>query len=390
MINCCVVAPLAVVTMKAHRWNRTSPIFSKTFSSGWSRSGGGFDLAEKQREIAELEGQSGEPEFWNDPHQAQRMMRRLTGLKSQTDGWAAMDREAQDLLELNGLSSDDAALDAELREQTNALAARLNELELRLLLNAPYDENDAILAIHAGTGGVDAQDWADMLARMYLRWADRRGLQANVLDWTEGEEAGVKSATIELRGPYAYGYAKGEAGTHRLVRLSPFDAAHRRHTAFALVEVLPEVEDDAEIEIRDDDIRIDTYRASGAGGQHVNKTSSAIRITHFPSGVVVTCQDERSQLQNKESAFKILRARLTELQRREREEARSKIKGEHVSEGWGNRIRSYVLQPYTMVTDHRTEYSTPNVNAVLDGEIDPLVDAYLHMQLEQSQLDHVE
>jgi peptide chain release factor 2 len=318
------------------------------------------------------------------------MMRRLTGLKAQVDDWTGMDREAQDLQELNELSSDDDALDVELREQTNALAIRLHELELRLLLNAPFDENDAILAIHAGTGGVDAQDWADMLARMYLRWADRRGLQATVLDWTEGEEAGVKSATIELRGPYAYGYTKGEAGTHRLVRLSPFDAAHRRHTAFALVEVLPEVEDEAEIEIRDDDIRIDTYRSSGAGGQHVNKTSSAIRITHFPTGIVVTCQDERSQLQNKESAFKILRARLAELQLREREEERSKLKGEHVSEGWGNRIRSYVLQPYTMVNDHRTEYSTANVNAVLDGDIDPLIDAYLHMQLEQSELEPAE
>lgn len=312
-------------------------------------------------------------------------MRRLNGLKSQVDGWHAMHAEASDLLELATLSDNDEALDAELREQTAILGARLDELELRLLLNAPYDENDAILAIHASTGGVDAQDWAEMLSRMYLRWADRRGFQAAVLDWTVGEEAGIKSATIELRGPYAYGYAKGEAGAHRLVRLSPFDAAHRRHTAFALVEVLPEVEDAEDIEIRDEDIRLDTYRSSGAGGQHVNKTSSAIRITHFPSGIVVTCQDERSQLQNKESAFKILRARLTELKIREREAERDRIKGEHVSEGWGNRIRSYVLQPYTMVTDHRTDFSTANVNAVLDGEIDPLIDAYLHTQLEHAE-----
>jgi peptide chain release factor 2 len=312
-------------------------------------------------------------------------MRRLTGLRAQVEDWQAMDQQAGDLLELQELAGDDEALLAEIREQTETLAAQLEQMELRLLLNGPYDENDAILAVHASTGGVDAQDWAEMLSRMYLRWADRRGFSATVLDWTVGEEAGIKSATIELRGPYAYGYAKGEAGTHRLVRLSPFDAAHRRHTAFALVEVLPEVEDDAAIEIRDEDIRLDTYRSSGAGGQHVNKTSSAIRITHFPTGIVVTCQDERSQLQNKESAFKILRARLAELQLREREAERNKLKGEHVSEGWGSRIRSYVLQPYTMVNDHRTEYSTANVSAVLDGELDPLIDSYLHMQLEASE-----
>ncbi|MEX2314492.1 MAG: peptide chain release factor 2, partial [Thermomicrobiales bacterium] len=255
--------------------------------------------------------------------------------------------------------------------------------EIQLLLSGEYDDHDAILAVHAGTGGVDAQDWAEMLARMYMRWAEKRGFGMTILDWTEGEEAGIKSATIELRGPYAYGYCKGEAGTHRLVRLSPFDAAHRRHTAFALVEVLPVVEDDAEVEIRDDEIRIDAYRASGAGGQHVNKTSSAIRITHFPTGIVVTCQDERSQLQNRESAMKILRAKLVELKLREQADERSRIKGDHVSEGWGSRIRSYVLQPYTMVTDHRSDYSTGNIQAVLDGELDPLVDAYLHQQLEE-------
>ncbi len=310
-------------------------------------------------------------------------MRQATNLRSQVEGWEQMDQQATDLLELYELAADDDEMLAEIRRQTDELARQLDEMEIRLLLSGPYDDNDAILAVHAGTGGVDAQDWAEMLVRMYLRWAERRGLQTAVLDWTEGEEAGIKSATIEIRGPYAYGYTKGEAGTHRLVRLSPFDAAHRRHTAFALVEVLPEVEDETEVEIRDEDIRVDTYRASGAGGQHVNKTSSAIRITHFPTGIVVTCQDERSQLQNRESAMKILRARLIELKLREQEEERTRLKGEHVSEGWGNRIRSYVLQPYTMVTDHRTDFSTGNVQAVLDGEIDPLIDAYLHQQLEQ-------
>lgn len=309
-------------------------------------------------------------------------MRRLTRLRSQVQTWEEMAQQAADLLELHELAGDDEQLLAEIRRQTDTLGKQLADLELRLLLNGPYDQNDAILAVHAGTGGVDAQDWAEMLVRMYLRWADRRGFTANVLDWTEGEEAGIKSATIEIKGEYAYGYTRGEAGTHRLVRLSPFDAAHRRHTAFALVEVLPEVEDDDEIEIRDEDIRVDAYRASGAGGQHVNKTSSAIRITHLPTGIVVTCQDERSQMQNRESAMKILRAKLTERKLREREQERALIKGEHVSEGWGARIRSYVLQPYTMVNDHRTEYSTGNVAAVLDGDLDPLIDAYLHQQLE--------
>jgi len=369
----------------AQRWNRIYPTRCGQCCYASNISGGGFDLAEKQREIAELEAQSSEPEFWSDPQRAQRVMRRLNGIRSQLETWDNMHGQTTDLLELVELAEGDEGLIGEIREQADALGAQLAQLELTLLLNEPYDENDAILAVHAGTGGVDAQDWAEMLTRMYLRWADRRGFQATVLDWTEGEEAGIKSATIEVKGGYAYGYAKGEAGTHRLVRLSPFDAAHRRHTAFALVEVLPEVDEDDEVEIRDDDLKIDTYRSSGAGGQHVNKTSSAVRITHLPTGIVVTCQDERSQLQNRESAMKILRAKLTELKLREREAERNRLKGEHISEGWGNRIRSYVLQPYTMVTDHRSDYSTSNVQAVLDGEIDPLIDAYLHTLLEQAE-----
>jgi peptide chain release factor 2 len=340
-------------------------------------------LAEKRRQIGELDALSVEPGFWDNPQKAQRAMRQITGLRSQVDDWERMRQQVDDLLELHAIAEDDEEMLAEIRLQTDELGSQLDAMEIQLLLSGEYDDHDAILAIHATTGGVDAQDWAEMLSRMYLRWAERRGFSTQVLDWTEGEEAGIKSATIEIRGPFAYGYAKGEAGTHRLVRLSPFDAAHRRHTAFALVEVLPEVEEDDAVEIRDEDIRIDTYRASGAGGQHVNKTSSAIRITHFPTGIVVTCQDERSQLQNKESAFKILRGKLVELKIREREEERSRLKGDHVSEGWGNRTRSYVLQPYTMVTDHRTDFSTSNVQAVLDGEIDPLIDSYLHQQLEQ-------
>ncbi len=312
-------------------------------------------------------------------------MRQMASLKSPVEAWEQMVAQAEDLIELEELAGEDESLAEEVSSQADELANQLDRLELQLLLNQPYDDHDAILAIHAGTGGVDAQDWAEMLSRMYLRWAEKRGFGITILDWTPGEEAGIKSATIELRGPYAYGYLKAEAGTHRLVRLSPFDAAHRRHTAFALVETLPAVEEDDTVEIRDDDLRVDTFRASGAGGQHVNKTSSAVRITHLPTNIVVSCQDERSQLQNRESAMKILRAKLVELKIREREAEQARIKGEPVVEGWGNRIRSYVLQPYTMVNDHRTDFSTGNVSAVLDGDLDPLIDAYLHQKLEESQ-----
>jgi peptide chain release factor 2 len=340
-----------------------------------------FDLPAKEQEIQEIELASSDPDFWNDQEHAQRTMLRLGTLKSQVDGWHALHKQAEDLSELVELAQDDEALREEISAETEQLVRQLEQLELTLLLTGPFDDQNALLAVHAGTGGVDAQDWADMLLRMYLRWASNAGFQSSILDLAEGEEAGIKSATIEIRGPNAYGYVKGEAGTHRLVRLSPFDTAHRRHTAFALVEVLPEVEDNDEIRIDDDDLRIDTYRSSGAGGQHVNKTSSAVRITHLPTGIVVTCQNERSQLQNRESAMKILRARLTERAIREREEEQSKLKGEHVAAGWGNRIRSYVLHPYTMVTDHRTEYSTGNIQAVLSGEVDPFIEAYLHQQL---------
>ena len=305
-------------------------------------------------------------------------MRQLTSLKNRVDTWHEMRGTIDQLSELEELIDDDPDLYQEVREESDAIARRVETMELELLLNGPYDESDAIVAIHAGTGGVDAQDWAEMLLRMYMRWGEKRGFEVALLDRTEGDEAGIKSATLEFKGDYAYGYTKGEAGTHRLVRLSPYDAAHRRHTAFALVEVLPEVEDVQEVEVQDDDIRVDTYRSSGAGGQHVNKTSSAVRITHIPTGIVVTCQDERSQLQNRASAMKILRARLMELKLREREAEQAELKGDVTVEGWGNRIRSYVLQPYTMVTDHRTDHSTGNVSAVLDGDLDPFVDAYLH------------
>lgn len=316
-------------------------------------------------------------------------MRRLSQLRDQVEQWEMLTRQARDLQELSELAGDDEGLQAELATEVEQLAGQLHQLELRLMLSGPYDAQDAILAVHAGTGGVDAQDWAEMLLRMYLRWAQRAGYQAEVLDISEGEEAGIKSATVEIRGQYAYGYIKGEAGTHRLVRLSPFDAAHRRHTAFALVEVLPDVEDDAEVVIREEDLRIDTFRASGAGGQYVNKTESAVRITHLPTGIVVTCQNERSQIQNRETAMKILRARLIELKLRERQEEQARLKGKPSVTGWGSRIRSYVLHPYTLVTDHRTEVSTSNIQAVLDGELEPFIEAYLERQLSDLRLEPV-
>ena len=350
---------------------------------GSRASGGVFDLPTIERQVTELEAQSAEPDFWDDARAAQATMRSLGDLRNRVSGWRELSATAEELAGLAALAADDPELAAEVEAETERLTARVDQLELDSTLSGPYDASDAILVVHSGEGGVDAQDWAQMLTRMYVRWAERRGLKAEIIDTTDGEEAGIKNATVELRGPRAYGYAKAEKGGHRLVRLSPFDAAHRRHTAFALVEVLPELEGDHQIEVADDDVRVDTYRASGAGGQHVNKTSSAVRLTHLPTGIVVTCQNERSQLQNRESAFKILRARLLERKLREEEEERARLKGEHTAAGFGNRIRSYVLHPYTQVTDHRTDVSVGDAQAVLDGEIDPFIDAWLHQQIGQ-------
>lgn len=308
-------------------------------------------------------------------------MRRIGHLRSRIEEWQSLATQLDDLAALDELAADDPQLADQIVAEAATLAARLDQLELDLALNGPHDDSNAILVVHSGEGGVDAQDFAEMLSRMYLRWADRRGFQAELLDSTPGEEAGIKNATIELRGTNAYGFAKSEVGSHRLVRLSPFDAAHRRHTAFALVEVLPEIESDTEIDLRPDDVRVDTFRSSGAGGQHVNKTSSAVRLTHLPTGIVVTCQNERSQIQNRETAFKILRARLLERKLKAEADERARLKGEHTQAGFGNRIRSYVLHPYTMVTDHRTDTSVGDAQSVLDGNLDPFIDAYLHQQM---------
>jgi peptide chain release factor 2 len=354
---------------------------SKASASASTSSGCVFDLPTVEQEISALEAESAEPGFWDDARAAQAQMRRLGELRGEVTAWQRLTAQVEDLIVMEELAADDEELAAELARESARLQSDVAQFELDSTLSGPYDASDAILVVHSGEGGVDAQDWAEMLSRMYVRWAERRGLKAEILDTSDGEEAGIKNATIEIRGSRAYGYAKAEAGSHRLVRLSPFDAAHRRHTAFALVEVLPEIEGDHEIAINDDDLRIDTYRASGAGGQHVNKTSSAVRITHLPTGIVVTCQNERSQIQNRESAMKILRARLLERKLNEEADERSRIKGEHTAAGFGNRIRSYVLHPYTQVTDHRTDLSVGDTQAVLDGGIDPFIEAYLHQQL---------
>jgi len=308
-------------------------------------------------------------------------MQRLSALKEEVEPWKRLAHrleELRGLLELAASEGDESLVD-EIAADVEEIAKELERLEFRLLLGGEYDDHDAILAVHAGAGGTDSQDWTEMLLRMYLRWAEGRDYKSRILDSSAGEEAGLKSATIEVSGRYAYGYLKAERGVHRLVRLSPFDAAHRRHTSFALVEVMPAIEDQVEIEISPDDLRIETFRASGPGGQHVQKSSTAVRITHLPTGVGAACQNERSQSQNKAMAMKVLRARLLDLELQKREEEQARLKGEHVEAGWGNQIRSYVLHPYTMVKDHRTGYEVGYVGAVLNGEIDEFIEAYLRM-----------
>jgi peptide chain release factor 2 len=310
-------------------------------------------------------------------------MRRLAETKKLVDVWRWLEKEVTDINELISLveEEEDTSLVAEIRSNLGQIASRLDELELERAFSGENDARSAMLAIHAGAGGTESQDWAQMLLRMYLRWAERRGYQAEVLDTSPGEEAGIKSAVVEFSGEHAFGYLKSEHGVHRLVRLSPFDADHARHTSFALVEVLPQAEEDVGIEIAPEDLKVETFRSSGPGGQHMQKTSSAIRITHQPTGLVVTCQSERSQHQNKEIAFKILKARLLKLELAKRAEERAKLKGERIVAGWSNQIRSYVLHPYRMVKDHRTDYQTSDTEAVLGGDLDGFITAYLRLGL---------
>jgi peptide chain release factor 2 len=329
--------------------------------------------------IRELEKESLRDGFWNDPEKASGILREKSRLTDAVEKWKKQKSSLEDLRILSEIASEeqDERIQKEIRSELEALNTALREDELKMMLGSEQDHMNAILSIHAGAGGTEAQDWAEMLLRMYLRWAERRGFEATIIDYLPGDEAGLKSVTWTLRGEYAYGYAKAEIGIHRLVRISPFDAGARRHTSFASVFVYPEVDDRIVIEIDEKDLRIDTYRSTGAGGQHVNKTDSAVRLTHLPTGIVVQCQNERSQHKNKAMAMKYLRSRLYEMKLREQNEKLNEINKTKKDIAWGSQIRSYVLHPYKMVKDHRTNVETGNVNRVLDGDIDDFIEAYL-------------
>jgi peptide chain release factor 2 len=332
------------------------------------------------RRVAELEGQMGEPGFWDDQAQAAKVSAEHARTTKKVESFSALQSDVDDLEGLVELAEEDPDMAGEVEEQFASVEQRLAALEEERLFSGPYDAGDALVTVNAGAGGTDAQDWAEMVLRMMMRWAENRGFGVELLEASPGEEAGIKSATFRASGENAYGLFSAEKGVHRLVRISPFDAASRRQTAFAGVEVAPVIEDEGEIEIDNDDLQIDTYRASGAGGQHVNKTDSAVRITHRPSGIVVQCQNERSQSANKDTAMKMLRSKLAEQRERERREEIAREKGEAQDVNFGSQIRSYVLHPYTMVKDHRTNHEIGNVQAVLDGDLDDFVRAYLLSQ----------
>jgi len=339
-----------------------------------------LEIPAKEEKIAELEYKMGEPSFWDDAAAAQKLNQELADLKGGVDTYRdlmAKYEDAETLYEM-GIEENDASMEADIRAELTLISEGLETLQLEVLLSGEYDANDAILTLHAGAGGTEAQDWTQMLLRMYGRWAERHGFTVDTADLQPGDEAGVKSATLFIKGHNAYGFLKSEKGVHRLVRISPFDSQARRHTSFSACDVMPEIDDAVEVPINMDDVRVDYYRASGAGGQHINKTSSAVRMTHEPTGIVVQCQNERSQLQNKEQCMKMLRAKLFELEQEKKEEEIAKLEGVQQKIEWGSQIRSYVFQPYTMVKDVRTNAETGNVQAVMDGDIDPFIRAYLN------------
>ncbi|WP_143156243.1 peptide chain release factor 2 [Caldanaerovirga acetigignens] len=341
-----------------------------------------FEIDKIKVDIQKLEEKTLDPNFWDDQQEAQKILQNLNQLKETVEEFEALQKNWEDLVELIelGLESNDQEILDEIAREAEKFKNDFEKKRIRTLLRDKYDKNNAILSLHAGAGGTEAQDWVQMLFRMYTRWAEDKGYKVKVMDMLPGEEAGIKSVTALVEGPYAYGYLKAEQGVHRLVRISPFDAAGRRHTSFASVDVIPEIDDDIEIEIRQEDLKIETFRAGGAGGQYVNKTESAVRITHVPTGIVVSCQNERSQQSNKNAALKILKAKLFSLYMEEQQKKINELRGEQKEIAWGNQIRSYVFQPYRLVKDHRTGVEVGNVEAVMDGEIDVFINAYLKMR----------
>ena len=338
-----------------------------------------FDIVNLENELTSLEKQTTENNFWEDQKSSSKVLKRINEIKNKVEQFKKIKTEITNMIELVELlkQESDEELEKEVQNGTKKLEEDIEKLEISTLLSGKYDINNAILTLHPGAGGTEAQDWVEMLYRMYTRWATANGYKVEELDYLAGDEAGIKSVTFLVSGDYAYGYLKGEQGVHRLVRISPFDAGGRRHTSFASVEVLPEITDDIEIDINPEDFKIDTYRASGAGGQHVNKTSSAVRITHIPTGIVVACQTERSQIQNKENAMKMLKSKLLHLKEQEHKDTIDELKGVQMDIAWGSQIRSYVFCPYTLVKDHRTNYEVGNVQAVMDGDLNGFIDSFL-------------
>ena len=338
-----------------------------------------FDILKLENELKELENKTTNPNFWNDVKNSSLVLKRITELKNIVNKYKSIESDIQNVLELNVLLQDetDAELLKELNKNISSIEQELNELEITTLLSGKYDSNNAIVTLHPGAGGTDAQDWGNMLYRMYCRWAYRNDYKIEELSFSEGEEAGIKSVTFLVSGNYPYGHLKGEQGVHRLVRISPFDTNKRRHTSFASVEVLPEISEDTDVYINPDDLKVDVYRSSGAGGQHVNKTSSAIRITHIPTNIIVSCQNERSQIQNRERALKMLKSKLLHLKEQEHKETLEELKGIQRDIAWGSQIRSYIFCPYTLVKDHRTNYEEGNIEAVMDGNLNGFIKSYL-------------